>query len=314
MLDRYRPSALTTAVTGGDVLPSQSPFLPRGAEAIARDAVAAARLGTSSVHLHARDDDGRPSSSPGLFVEIVEQIRAESDVVINVTTGGAPGMTLEERLAGMQATKPDIATFNLGTMNYEGFPTPARWPKVESNWERELIETSSGNGTFINTLSMLREAAAAAREVGATPELEAYDLGHLHMARFLIDEGTLVAPVRIQLVLGVLGGAGNDLEDLFALRARALQILGPDLADLGVAGLGYPMQFRHAAVALGLGMDCRVGMEDSLRIRRDKQAEGNGDLVEVALRLAGLLGRPIATPAELRARLTRWGVPAAVGQ
>jgi uncharacterized protein (DUF849 family) len=314
MLDRYRPSALTTAVTGGDVLPSQSPFLPRGAEAIAREAVAAARLGTSSVHLHARDDDGRPSSSPGLFVEIVEQIRAESDVVINVTTGGAPGMTLEERLAGMQATKPDIATFNLGTMNYEGFPTPARWPKVESDWERELIETSSGNGTFINTLSMLREAAAAAREVGATPELEAYDLGHLHMAQFLIDEGALVAPVRIQLVLGVLGGAGNDLEDLFALRARALQILGPDLADLGVAGLGYPMQFRHAAVALGLGMDCRVGMEDSLRVRRDKQAEGNGDLVEVALRLADLLGRPIATPAELRARLTRWGVPAAVGQ
>lgn len=306
MQNRYRSSALTAAVTGGDVLPSQSPHIPAGAKNIARDALVAARLGVSSVHLHAREDDGRPSADPDLFIDIVEQIRAESDVVINVTTGGAPGMTLEQRLAGMRATKPDIATFNLGTMNYEGFPDPARWPKVESDWERELIESSSGNGTFINTLSMLREAAAAAREVGATPELEAYDLGHLHMARHLIDEGTLVAPVRIQLVLGVLGGAGNDLEDLFALRGRALQILGPDLADLGVAGLGYPMQFRHAAVALGLGMDCRVGMEDNLRVRRDRQAEGNGDLVEVALSLADLLGRPIATPAELRGRLTRW--------
>lgn len=309
MQNRYRPSALTVAVTGGDVLPSQSPYIPRGAKNIARDALVAAQLGASSVHLHARDDDGRPSASPAVFVEIVEQIRAESDVVINVTTGGAPGMTLGERLAGMQATRPDIATFNLGTMNYEGYPTRSRWPVVESDWERDLIANSSGNGTFINTLSMMREAAAAAREVGATPELEAYDLGHLHMARFLIDEGTLVAPVRIQLVLGVLGGAGNDLEDLFALRDRALQILGPDLADLGVAGLGYPMQFRHAAVALGLGMDCRVGMEDSLRVRRDKQAEGNGDLVGVAVDLAGLLGRPIATPDELRGRLTQWDAP-----
>lgn len=306
MQNRYRPSALTTAVTGGDVLPSQSPYIPRGAKNIAEEALAAARLGSSSVHLHARDDDGRPSADPRLFVDIVERIRSESEVVINVTTGGAPGMTLEQRLAGMQATRPDIATFNLGTMNYEGFPTPARWPRVESGWERDLIESSSGNGTFINTLSMLREAAAAAKEVNATPELEAYDLGHLHMARFLIDEGTLIAPVRIQLVLGVLGGAGNDLEDLFALRDRALQILGPDLADLGVAGLGYPMQFRHAAVALGLGMDCRVGMEDSLRVRRDRAAEGNGDLVNVALGLADFLGRPIATPAELRSRLTKW--------
>lgn len=307
MQNRYRPSALTVAVTGGDVLPSQSRYLPKGSKDIAREALVAAQMGATSVHLHARDDQGRPSASRQLFTEIVDQVRSESDVVINVTTGGAPGMTLEERLAGMQATHPDIATFNLGTMNFESFPTPARWPKFESEWEREHVESTSGSATFVNTLSMLREAAAAAREVGATPELEAYDLGHLHMARFLIDEGTLVAPVRIQLVLGVLGGAGNDLEDLFALRDRALQILGPDLADLGVAGLGYPMQFRHAAVALGLGMDCRVGMEDSLRVRRDRQAESNGDLVDVAIQLAGLLGRPIATPAELRERLTPWG-------
>ena len=303
--DRYRPSALTAAVTGGDVLPSQSEFIPKGAAAIAAEAAAAAEVGATSVHIHARDDDGRPSGDPALFTEIVERVRAQCDVVINITTGGAPGMNVEERLAGVRAVKPDIATFNLGTMNYEGFPDPSRWPAVEDDWERDVLG-KAGDGTFVNTLSMLREFAAAAREAGVTPELEAYDLGHLSMARFLIDEGTLEPPVRVQLVLGVLGGADNKIEDLFALRQRAREILGEDLADLGVAGLGYPMQLRHAAVGLALGMDCRVGLEDSIRVSRKRLAESNRDLVEAATGLAGLVGRPIATPTELRKRLTPW--------
>ncbi len=302
---RYRPSALTAAVTGGDVLPSQSAHIPRGAEWIAREAIASAAAGASCVHLHARTEEGRPRADPGLFGEIVARVRESCDVVINLTTGGSPGMTTEERLAGVQAAKPEVVTFNLGTMNYEGFPTPARWPEAAIDWEREVLE-SSGNGTFVNTLAMLREFAAAAREIGATPELEAYDLGHISMARFLIDEGTLVPPVRIQLVLGVLGGAGHALEDLFVLRERARAILGPDLADLGVAATGYPMQLRHAAVALAFGMDCRVGLEDSLRSARDRQAESNRELVDAAAALAGGVGRPIATPTELRERLTSW--------
>lgn len=305
MSDRYRPSALTAAVTGGDVLPSQSEHLPRGAEGISRAALSAAAAGASSVHLHARDESGRPSASGALFKEIVEAIRDQSDVVVNVTTGGSPGMTLQERLEGMQAASPDICTFNLGTMNYESFPDPARWPNVHSDWERNILE-GAGSGTFVNTLSMLREAAAAAKDVGATPELEAYDLGHLYMARHLVEEGTLKAPVRVQFVLGVLGGAGNELEDLFLLRERAQKILGDDLADLGVAAVGYPMQFRHVATALGFGMDCRVGMEDSLRIRRKQAVTDNAEMVDVAVTLAELQGRPIATPQELRSRLTRW--------
>jgi uncharacterized protein (DUF849 family) len=110
----------------------------------------------------------------------------------------------------------------------------------------------------------------------------------------------------VQLVLGLLGGAANDLENLVMLRDRALSILRDDLADLGVAATGYPMQFRHAAVALSFGMDCRVGMEDSLRVRRDRQAKSNAEMVEVAVSLADKLGRPIATPTELRERLTKW--------
>ena len=308
--DRYRASAVTAAITGGDTLPSQSPHVPRGAEQIVAEAVSAAEAGASCVHLHARDATGRPSSSPELFAEIAAGVRERSNVVLNITTGGAPGMTVEQRLAGMQAVRPEIATFNLGTMNYEGFPTPARWPRVESDWERELLE-QSGSGTFVNTLATLRAFAAAARDLDVTPELEAYDLGHVAMARFLIDEGTLQAPVRVQLVLGVLGGAGNQLEDLFVLRERALRILGEDLADLGVAAVGYPMQLRHAAVALAVGMDCRVGLEDSLRVERSRLATGNAELVEAALSIAACVGRPIASSDELRSRLTPWQTPGA---
>ena len=303
--DRYAPSALTAAISGGDVLPCQSDRIPAGPDAIAAEALAAARAGASAVHLHARDETGKPSADSGLYREIVDRIRAESDVVINITTGGAPGMTVEERLAGIRATVPDVATFNLGTMNYEGFPTPSRWPTPRYEWERELLE-ESGQGMLVNTLSMLREFAAVARDLGVTPELEAYDLGHVHMARFLIDEGTLQPPVRLQLVLGVLGGAGNDLEDLFAIRDRAIKILGSDLGRLGVAATGYPMQFRHSAVALAIGMDTRVGLEDSLRLTRHKNAVNNAEMVEVAVGLAEAVGRPIASPQQLRESLTAW--------
>ncbi len=211
-------------------------------------------------------------------------------------------MSLEERLAGVIAVRPELATFNLGTMNYEGFPIPERWPKVESDWERQIL-ARSGNGVFENTLATMREVALLFDDLDVVPELEAYDLGHIATARFLIDEGTLKPPVRLQLVLGVFGGAGNALEDLFVLRQRALSILGEDLGHLSVAAVGYPMQLRHAAVALALGMGCRVGLEDNLRIERDRQAADNAELVVAAKRLSDVLGRPVATPDELRAEL-----------
>jgi uncharacterized protein (DUF849 family) len=258
-VDRYRSSVLTAAITGGDVLPSQSPYIPCGVEKIVEEAVAAAQAGATCVHLHARDTEGRPSADPAAFAEIAAGVRERTDAVINITTGGSPGMTIDQRLAGIEAARPEVATFNLGTMNYEGFPVPARWPSVNSDWEHEILN-KSGTGVFVNTLDSLRAVAAALREFNIVPELEAYDLGHLAMARFLIEEGTLQGPVRVQLVLGVLGGAGSDIEDLFVLRERARQILGDDLADVGVAGLGFPTQFRHAAVAFAAGMDCRVGL------------------------------------------------------
>jgi uncharacterized protein (DUF849 family) len=305
MRQQYEPVVLTVAITGGDVLPSQHPRIPKGVAEIVEEAVAVAKAGATCVHIHARELDGRPSAAGKLFSEIAEGIRSRCDVVLNFTTGGAPGMSPDERLEGVFAGRPEIASFNLGTMNMETFPTKARWPVVENEWERAVLERS-GEVVFSNTLNMLRRFAMSFRELGITPELEAYDLGQLHTARFLLDEGTLEGPLRVQLVLGVLGGAGNRLEDLFILKQAAEQILGSDLMSLGVAALGYPMQFRHAAVALSCGMDFRVGFEDSLRVRRDRKADSNVEFVEVATELAVRLGRPIATPTELRNSLGPW--------
>ncbi|GII97275.1 3-keto-5-aminohexanoate cleavage protein [Sinosporangium siamense] len=298
----YDPIVLTAAVTGGDVLPSQSPAIPCGPEAIIEAAVAAARAGATAVHLHAREADGRPTGSASMFKEIVAGVREQSDVVINITTGGSVDMTPDERLEGVVAVVPDIATLNLGTMNFEGFPTRSRWPQVRHDWERQVLE-QSGSVVFTNTLATMRRFATTFRELGVTPELEVYDLSHLSMARFLIDEGTLTGPVRVQFILGVLGGVGGSPHDLFALREAAGRILGPDLAAVSVAGVGYPAQLRFGAIAAASGMDVRVGVEDNLRIRRRRQAADSAELVAAAVAIADQLERPIATPQQLRAEL-----------
>lgn len=305
MRERYEPAVITAAITGGDVLPSQSPHIPCGADRIIAEAVAAAEAGATCVHLHGREQDGRPSGRPELLAEIADGIRARTDVVLNFSTGGTPGMAEEDRLAALAAARPEIATLNVGTMNYELFPTPGRAPVVEQRWEQEVVERS-GEGVFVNTLNTVRRFATAFRELGVTPELEAYDLGHLSLARFLLDEGTIEGPLRVQLVVGVFGGVGNAIEDLIAMAQTAQRLLGDDLGALGVAATGFPMEFRCAATALAWGMDCRVGLEDNLRVRRGVEAESNADLVAVATSLADLVGRPVATPDQLRAELGPW--------
>ncbi len=302
---KYDSVAITAAVTGGDVLPSQSPAIPCSVEEVVAQSVAAVQAGAAVIHLHAREDDGRPSADQARFTDMVQGIREQVDAVISISTGGSPSMNAEERLAGALVTNPELATFNLGTMNYEGYPDPARWPAVNSSWEREVLERS-GTVVFKNTLAMLRDFAGMFKERGITPELEVYDMSHLGMARYLIDSGVLEAPVRVQFVLGVLGGAGNDLEDLFQLHSTARRVLGADLGIVGVAATGYPMQFRHAALAAGLGLDVRVGLEDSLRVTRGEKAGSNAELVEVAAQLISLQGRALQTPDEVRADLGPW--------
>jgi uncharacterized protein (DUF849 family) len=304
---RYDSVALTAAVTGGDVLPSQSSGIPATPQAIAADAVKAAAAGATCVHLHARDHEGKPTGNGAIFKEIVESIRAERDIVINITTGGSLDMSAAERLAGMTEARPEIATLNVASMTIESFPDISRHPQVERGWEREVL-AASGNNLFKNTLSMVRDFAAAMQENSVTPEVEAYDMGHIALTRFLLDEGTLEPPIRLQLVLGVMGGADSSLETLLAMKAAVERIVGLDDVVLGVASMGFPTQFRGAAAALSLGLDFRVGMEDNLRIERDQMARGNADPVEKARALAATLSRKIQTPAEMRASLGPWKI------
>jgi uncharacterized protein (DUF849 family) len=302
---RYDPVALTAAVTGGDVLPSQSPGIPASPQAIAADAVRAAEAGASGVHLHARDQDGKPTGSGAVFKEIVEAIRAEADVVVNITTGGSLDMSVNERLEGMTEARPEIATLNVASMTIESFPDVSRHPEVGKDWERDVL-AASGTNLFKNTLAMVRDFAAAMKENSVTPEVEAYDMGHIALTRFLLDEGTLEPPLRLQLVLGVMGGADSSLETLLAMKGAVERIIGSDDVVLGVASMGFPTQFRGAAAALSLGLDFRVGMEDNLRVERDRAAESNAEHVEKARSLAALLSRRIQTPQEMRAGLGPW--------
>jgi uncharacterized protein (DUF849 family) len=308
MLDRYQPIALTAAITGGDVLPSQSPHIPRGVDQIVKEAVAAANAGATSIHLHARDADGRPTAAANVFAAITAGIREQCEVVLNITTGGSPNMSDDERIQGVVAGAPEIATLNLGSMNYVGFPNRERWPAVKTDWERALLDEADST-VFKNTLRSIRHFAAVLKQHRITPELEVYDVGHIGMARFLIDEGTLEPPIRMQLVLGVLGGAGNSLDELVLMRRAAEHLLGHDLGRLGVAATGFPTQFRHVAVAMAWGMDCRVGMEDNLRIERDRQATSNAEHVERAIAISKLVARPVMTPDELRSSLGPWSKP-----
>ena len=301
---RYDPVALTVAVTGGDVLPSQSRGIPDNPQAIAADAVKAAAAGATCIHIHGREQDGRPTGSGAIIKEIIEAIRAQCDVVINLTTGGSVDLSVEERLEGISEAQPEIATLNVASMTIESFPDSSRFPDVKHDWEREVLD-ASGHNVFKNTLAMVRDFAAAMKESSVTPEIEAYDMGHIGVTRLLLDEGTLEPPIRVQLVLGVLGGADSSLETLVAMKGAVERTLGPDVV-VGVASMGFPTQFRGAAVALGLGLDFRVGVEDNLRIERDRKAVSNAEYVDKARLLAHALARPIQTPDELRANLGPW--------
>lgn len=303
--DKYEPVVLTVAVTGGDVLPSQSPAIPVGASAIAEDAIRAAAAGATCVHLHARRPDGRPTGDADTFRAIVERIRAECDVVINITTGGSVEMSIDERLQGVSAVSPEIGTLNVASMSMEGFPDPARHPAVNTAWEQEVL-SRAGTNVFVNTLAMVRGVAAAMRDLAVTPEVEAYDAGHIGLTRLLLDEGALETPLRMQLVLGVLGGADSSLETMIAMRDCIDRLIGLEHVELSVAAMGYPNQFRSAAAAMSLGLDFRVGMEDNLRVERKRLADSNVDHVAKALLMAQALDRPIKTPAELRAELGPW--------
>lgn len=292
---------ISCAITGAIHTPAMSPYLPITPDQIAESAIGAARAGAAIVHLHARDPrDGRPTQDPGLFKQFLPKIRSACDVVVNITTGGSQTMTVEERMQPALQLTPELASLNMGTMNfglYEMLPRQKSW-KYE--WEPAYLAGSEA-GMFKNTLKDISDILRLCTPNGTRFELECYDIGHLYTAAHFLDRGLLTPPLFIQSVFGIRGGIGSHPEDVAYMKHVADRLFG-DSYEWSVVGAGR-QQMTIARQAALLGGHVRVGLEDSLWIAKGELAVSNAQQVEKVRGILAELGLAIATPAEARKML-----------
>lgn len=290
---------LTAAITGAATVPSLTPYLPITPEQIGQSAIDAVKAGAAIVHIHARHpDDGSPSARPEHFRPILTRIKAATDAVICITTGGAPTMTVQERAANVPEFKPEMCSFNLGSMNFALHTALKRHSQWNYPWEPKYLEMSK-DFVFKNTFLDFEHLCRVTRENGVKPELEVYDVGHLYNLAFLVQERLIEPPLHLQFVMGVLGGIGTMPEDLTFLKHKADLLFGPKQFTWSVVGVGVA-QFNLAAISLQMGGHVRVGLEDNIYIRKGVLAKSNAELVERAVRLASEFDREPATPEEAR--------------
>ncbi|QIG45170.1 3-keto-5-aminohexanoate cleavage protein [Nocardioides anomalus] len=295
---------ITCAPTGAIHTPSMSPYLPVTPHEIAEAALGAAEAGAAIVHLHVRDpEDGHPVQDTGLFRELLAEIEDRSDVVVNLTTGGSPHMSVDERIGPAADLAPELASLNMGTMNMGLFPMLERFPDLRHDWER----THLGNKdlVFKNTFADIERILKTCGDQGTRFEFECYDTAHLYNLAHFLERGLVRAPLFVQSVVGLLGGIGADVEDLLHMRRTAQRLFGDDF-EWSVLGAGAA-QIRVGSIALALGANARVGLEDSLWDGPGKLAESSRVQVERITAAAGVLYRDVATPAEARRRLALRG-------
>ncbi len=290
---------LTAAITGAATFPSQSPYIPITPEQIADEAVLAAEAGAAVVHIHARNpEDGRPSADLDLYGHIVKRIKKSSEVAICITTGAGAGMSIEQRTATITKFKPELASLNMGSINFSMHPLLNRIKEWKFDWEKEYVE-STRDFIFPNTFASLEKITAIMKKNHTKPELEIYDAGHLYNAAYLVREGFLEYPLHMQFVLGVLGGTQATTYDLVHLKQTADRLF-KDQYTWSVIGTGYPNEFQMGAVALSMDGHIRVGLEDNLLIEKGVLAKSNAELVKKMRGLCEGLGGQVATPAEAR--------------
>ena len=305
-----RKVIITCAVTGAIHTPSMSPHLPVTPKEIADAAVAAAEAGAAIVHLHARDPvNGRPTQDPKYFLEFAPEIARRSDVVINFTTGGAPTMLVEERLQPALRLKPEVASLNMGSMNFGLYPMLARFKDFKFDWERPYLE-GSFDRVFKNTFKDIEYILTSCADNATRFEIECYDIGHLYTAKHFFDRGTVKAPLFIQSVFGILGGIGPHPDDVAHMKRTADRLFG-DQYRWSVLGAGRN-QLPIAAMSAAMGGNVRVGLEDSLWLGPGKLAESNAAQVRAVRQIIEGLGLDIATPDDAREILALKG-KAAVG-
>jgi len=293
-----RKVIITCAVTGAIHTPSMSPHLPITAEEIADAAVGAAEAGAAIVHLHARNPEtGAPDQSPARFEPFLRVIRQRSDCVVNITTGGAPTMLVDERITPAVAFKPEVASLNMGSMNFGLYPMLERFKDFRHDWERPYLEGSKDR-IFRNTFADIERILVTCADQGTRFEIECYDIGHLYTLAHFVDRGLVKAPFFVQSVFGILGGIGGHPEDVMHMKRTADRLFGDDY-EWSVLGAGRN-QMRIAAMSAGMGGHVRVGLEDSLWIGPGQLARSNAEQVAQARALIEGLGLEIATPADAR--------------
>ncbi|UCH03020.1 MAG: 3-keto-5-aminohexanoate cleavage protein [Candidatus Bathyarchaeota archaeon] len=298
---------ITAALTGGITLPTQTPYLPITPMQIAQEAYQACQAGASIVHVHARDPiTGKPTADLNIFQQILTNIKKKSNVVICITTGGALGMPVEKRVRVVPVFKPEMASFNMGSMNFSIHPILNRIKVFKYDWEETYARTSKG-AIFPNTFQDLEYLAKIMVENQVKPELEVYDAGQLYNVAFLLRTGLLQSPVHIQFVMGVLGGIGKAPEDLLYLKNTADRLIGSEKYTWSVIGVGAA-QFYLGTLAAIMGGNVRVGLEDNIYLERGVLSKSNAELVAKMVRIAKELGLDVADPDEARKILALKGI------
>ncbi|WP_299499826.1 3-keto-5-aminohexanoate cleavage protein [uncultured Roseobacter sp.] len=296
-MSKRRPVIITCAITGAIHTPAMSPHLPASSDAIVASAVAAAEAGAAILHLHARNDEtGQPDQSVEGFGRIVPQIGAQTDAVLNLTTGGSPYMTVEERVRPAAQFAPQLASLNMGSMNMGLFPMQRRYPDLEG-WEKAHLEGSK-DLVFRNSYKDIDYILDACRDNGTRFEFECYDTAHLYNLAHFADKGAVKAPFFVQTVFGLLGGIGAHPDDIAHMRRTALRLFGHDMVWSALGAGAH--QMRVAATVVSGGGHVRVGLEDSLWAGPGELSTSNADQVRAAKTLIETLGGRVATADEAR--------------
>jgi len=298
ILKRRRKVMVTCAVTGAIHTPTMSRFLPITPEEIAQAALGAHEAGAALVHLHARDVvTGKPDQRPEAFEPFLKVIKRNSDAVINITTGGAPTMGVDERLGPCAHFKPEVASLNMGSMNFVLFPMLARYPEFKFDWEKPYLE-GSDDRIFKNTFRDIERILTTCASNDTRFEIECYDIGHLYTLRHFADRGLVKPPFFIQSVFGILGGIGPHPEDVAHMKRTADRLFG-DQYEWSVLGAGRN-QLPIAAQSIALGGNARVGLEDSIWIGPGQLAQTNAQQVMAVRQIIEGLGLEIASSADAR--------------
>ena len=302
-----KPVIITCAVTGAIHTPTMSPYLPVTPSEIAEASIEAAEAGASIIHLHARDpEDGRPDPRPETFMQFLPRIKQATDAVLNISTGGGFNMTMDERLLAATTTSAEMASLNMGSMNFGTFPLLEKFSNWKHEWEPELLAKTK-DFIFPNTFATIEYALKELGEGHGTRfKFECYDLGHLYNLAYFVDKGMIKPPFFIQMVFGILGGMGADPDNMSHLHMTAKKLFGEENYEWSVLAAGRH-QMAFATQSAMLGGNLRVGLEDSLYIGRGELAKSSAEQVRRIRSIIENLGMTVATPAEARERLALKG-------